>query len=192
MGEEISYASSDKDVLFDDAVLKRLDFSTCQFAERGQNYPNPGGADLIARPLERGDFAKGFLPLLSQLTRVGDYGRETYEAQFDAIKALPGTTFIVVVEDYSKQRVVATATLLLELKFIHHAAKRGRIEDLVVDEEYRHLRLGSFLLELLTVLSRELGVYKVTLDCKLSLEGFYKKYGYVNEGQLYLSQRFRD
>jgi len=192
MGEESGYSSSDKDVLFDDAVLKRLDLSACQFAERGQNYPKPGGADLLARPLQRGDFAKGILRLLSQLTRVGDYGRETYEAQFDAIKALPGMTYIVVVEDCSKQRVVATATLLVELKFIHNAAKRGRIEDLVVDEEYRHLRLGSFLLELLTVLSRELGAYKVTRDCRPPLEGFYKNYGYVNEGQLYLSQRFRD
>ena len=190
MGEECP--STDKDTLFDDAVLKRLDLSSCRFSERGLEYPNVDRGDLVARPLERGDFAKGFLSLLSQLTRVGSYGRETYEAQFDAIRASPGVTYIVVVEDRSKGRVVATGTLLMELKFIHDAAKRGRIEDLVVDEAYREHRLGSFLLELLTSLGKELGAYKITLDCKEDVMGFYKKYGYDNEGQLYLTQRFRD
>ena len=190
MGEQCP--STDKDVLFDDAILKGLDVSACRFSERGMEYPNVNGGHLVARPLERGDFAKGFLPLLSQLTRVGNYGRETYEAQFEAIKASSGVTYIVVVEDRSKGRVVATGTLLMELKFIHNASKRGRIEDLVVDEAYREHRLGSFLLELLTTLGKELGAYKMTLDCKDDVAGFYKKYGYDNEGQLYLTQRFRE
>lgn len=181
-----------EDVLFDDSVLRRLDLSDCRLAERGQSYPNPGGDGLVARPLAKSDFEKGYLSLLSQLTRVGDYDRETYEAQFDAMRRLPGVHYIVVVEDVARQRVVASASLVIELKFIHHAAKRGRFEDLVVDKDYRNFRLGSYLLELLTVLSRELDVYKITLDCKEALAGFYGKCDYISEGQLYLSRRFRD
>lgn len=179
-------------VLFDDAPLKSLDLSTCQFSERGQNYPHPGRDGLLTRPLEREDHSKGYLSLLSQLTKVGEYSSETYNAQFDRMKALPGVYYVVVVEDVSRQRVVASATLVMELKFIRNAACRGRIEELVVDKEYRNLHLGSYLLELLTTLSKELGAYKITLDCNELLEGFYKKYGYVNEGQLYLSQRFHE
>lgn len=178
--------------LFDDTLLRSIDLSRCQLSERGQNYPHLGSNGLLVRPLEREDYTKGYLSLLSQLTKVGDYDRETYDAQFDRMKALPGVYYIVVIEDVSRQRVVASATLVMELKFIRNAASRGRIEELVVDSEYRKLHLGSYLLELLTVLSRELGAYKITLDCKEELEGFYKKYGYVNEGQLYLSQRFRE
>ena len=179
-------------VLFDDAPLKLLDLSRCQFSERGQGYPHPGSNGLVTRPLEREDYSKGYLSLLSQLTKVGEYDRDTYNAQFDRMKALPEMYYVVVIEDVSLRRVIASATLVMELKFIHNAACRGRIEELVVDAEYRNLHLGSYLLELLTVLSREIGAYKITLDCKEHLEGFYRKYGYVNEGQLYLSQRFHE
>ena len=181
-----------EDVLFDDAPLKSLDLSRCQLSKRGQGYPHPGGDGLLTRPLERGDYSKGYLSLLSQLTKVGEYAIGTYEAQFDRMRSLPGVYYILVVEDVSRERVIATASLVMELKFIRNAACRGRIEELVVDADYRQLHLGSYLLELLTVLSRELGAYKITLDCKEALEGFYKKYGYVNEGQVYLSQRFRE
>ena len=64
--------------------------------------------------------------------------------------------------------------------------------DIVVDRDYRKLGLGSFLVELLTVLSEEVGCYKTTLDCKAEITGFYKKFGYVNEGQLFMSVRFYD
>lgn len=186
--------TTSKDVLFDGAPLKSLDVSRCQLSNRGQNYPHPSSErdELLTRPLERGDYSKGYLSLLSQLTKVGDYTKDIYEAQFDRMKSLPGMYYIVVIEDLSRQRVIASGTLVMELKFIRNAARRGRIEELVVDSEYRKLHLGSYLLELLTALSRELGAYKITLDCKETLEGFYKKYGYLNEGQVYLSQRFHE
>ena len=179
-----SAATTDNDVLFDDASLKWLDLSTCQLSA--------GSDGLVARPLRREDHAKGYLSLLAQLTKVGDYTREIYEAQFDRMKALPGIYYVVVIEDVPRQRVVASATLVMELKFIRNATCRGRIEELVVDGEYRSLHLGSYLLELLSELCRKLGAYKITLDCKEELEGFYCKYGYVNEGQVYLSQRFHE
>ena len=179
------------DELFHDSVLRSLDLSRCKLKSRGQGYPRLSDT-LRARPLERGDFSKGYLSLLSQLTRVGDYGREQFEAQFDRMKALPGVYYTVVVEDVSRGRVAATATLIMELKFIRGAASRGRLEELVVDSEYRSLHLGTYLMEVATELCRTLGAYKMTLDCKPPLEGFYCKYGYGNEGQCYLTQRFHD
>ena len=189
------YVSQDPNVLFNEAILKRVDCSECSFtSNHGLSYPTVG-PNLLARPLERTDYDKGYIALLSQLTKVGDYNKEKYETQFDAMKLMCGCHYIVVVEDttFGKSgKVVANATLSVERKFIHNAATRGRIEDVVVDKEYRSLHLGSFLLEFLSALSRELCCYKVSLDCKTELEGFYKKYGYVNEGQCFMTLRFYD
>jgi len=185
------YTTADANVLFNDSVLRRMDCTRCSFTAHGISYSNPG-AGLIARPLERGDFDKGYLGLLSQLTKVGDYSREKFEYQFDGMKQMVGCHYIVVVEDPACNKVIASASLVVERKFIHGAALRGRIEDIVVDKDYRNLRLGSLLVELLTVLSKEVGCYKTTLDCKADMVGFYKKFGYVSEGQLFMSMRFYD
>ena len=186
------YASSDSNRLFNDEPLRRLNLSECLFSkEHGVFYPEVGKA-FRARPLERSDYDKGYLGLLSQLTKVGDYSKAKYESHFDAMKQMTGCHYVVVIEDTEIAKVVANATLVIEKKFIHGAVNRGRIEDVVVDKDYRKLHFGSFLLELLTVLSRELGCYKVTLDCKSEMEGFYQKFGYVNEGQLFLTKRYHD
>ena len=185
------YDSSDANVLFNDGVVKKIDCSRCSFAAQGISYANPGEG-LVARPLERGDYDKGYLALLCQLTKVGDYSKEKFERQFDGMKQMSGCHYIIVVEDAVCSKVVASGSLIVERKFIHGAAMRGRIEDIVVDRDYRKLGLGSFLVELLTVLSEEVGCYKTTLDCKAEITGFYKKFGYVNEGQLFMSVRFYD
>ncbi len=45
--------------------------------------------------------------------------------------------------DTEKQKIVATATLLVELKYIRECGKAGHIEDVVVDSSYRGMRLGQ-------------------------------------------------
>ena len=190
--------SPDPAILFNDSLIKDLDFSKCYCSlNYGISYRNPGsisGRSLIARPLEKTDYNKGYLALLSQLTDVGEYGCEVFESQFDGMKGMKGCHFIFVVEDpgidRTGGRVVASASLVVERKFIHHAALRGRIEDVVVDKAYRGMHLASLLLEMLKVLSHVLGCYKLTLDCKEHMLSYYTKLGYVNEGQYFLSHRF--
>ena len=196
------YPSPDPNILFDDELLKSLDYSKSPCSiKHGLSYSNPGskeGRTLIARPLERGDISKGYLPLLSQLTKVGDYGREVFEAQFDRMKAMPGSHYIVVLEDpgcvngMKEARIIASASLIVECKFVHGAAMRGRIEDVVVDSGYRGLHLGTFLLETLSMCSQALHCYKLTLDCKEVMAPYYLKVGFCNEGQCFLTQRFFD
>ena len=131
-----AYSSHDADILFNDSLLRELDCSKCSFASHGLSYARPGPG-LAARPLARGDFDKGYLSLLSQLTTVGDYPRKRFESQFDAMRKNSGTHFVVVIEDTRCSKVVANATLLIERKFIHKASLRGRVEDVVVDKDYR-------------------------------------------------------
>ncbi len=189
--------SADPNVLFNDSLLKELDYSECPTTVAyGVSYLNPGSCNsspLIARPLERKDYDKGYIPLLAQLTAVGDYTKELFERQFDGMKQMPGTHLILVVEDPDADgcgKIVANASLVVERKFVHQAALRGRIEDVVVDENYRGKHLGSMLLESLKLLSQALRCYKLTLDCKEAMVPYYSKLGYVNEGQYFLTQRF--
>lgn len=193
------YPSPDPNILFDDKVVKSLDYSHSPCSvEYGLTYQHLGtkdGRQLIARPLEKSDFSKSYLPLLSQLTTVGSYSVDVFEAQFSRMQSVPGCHYILVVEDPGSTngitpKVVATATLLVECKFIHSAAFRGRIEDVVVDSGYRGMHLGSFLMDTLKLLSQALRCYKITLDCKEPMLSYYTKLGYDNEGQYFLSQRF--
>lgn len=101
------------------------------------------------------------------------------------------TVLLLTTQDTNVGRTVCSATLLVERKFIHCAALRGRIEDVVVDDEYRGKHLGGLLLETLTSLSKQLGCYKISLDCKQEVSSFYKKFGYTDESVLFLVQRFK-
>ena len=49
---------------------------------------------------------------------------------------------IFVVEETGKKKIVATATLILEKKFIRGCGLAGHIEDVVVDESVRGQKLG--------------------------------------------------
>jgi len=154
---------------------------------------NPG-ADLYLRPLHIDDYKKGFLDILAMLTKVGTVSEEEFRLQFDLMRKCPNTYFVTVLEDKKSGKVIGCATLLLEYKFIHSAGVRGRIEDVVVSDEYRGRQLGKLLLETLTILGREtFGCYKMSLECKDSLIKFYGQFGYKkDEGNNYMQQRFSD
>lgn len=79
--------------------------------------------------------------------------------------------------DVDKQKIIATATLLIELKLIRNCSKSGHIEDVVVDSGYRGLRLGLRVIEALTEAARAAGCYKLVLDCNEENVPFYGKCG---------------
>lgn len=73
---------------------------------------------LVVRPLQEGDFNRGFLQLLSQLTGVGDISESQFLSQFHRMK-LGGDYFVTVIEDTREQTIIGSATLVIEHKFIH-------------------------------------------------------------------------
>ncbi len=73
--------------------------------------------------------------------------------------------YIVVGEHGPTKKLVASATLLVERKFIHGCGVAGHIEDVVVDKSMRGRNLGLKLMEALKFLAQELGCYKLMLDC---------------------------
>jgi glucosamine-phosphate N-acetyltransferase len=84
---------------------------------------------------------------------------------------------IVVIEDTNTSKIIGTASCLVERKFIRGCGKAAHIEDVVVDSGYRGLKLGARLVEALIEAAKEMGCYKVILDCAESNVKFYEKSG---------------
>ena len=138
------------------------------------------------RRLQVDDYQKGFLRLLSQLSTVGNVSKEKFEALFKKRENNPLYHTFVAERD---GKIICSATLLIEDKYLHECSPAGHIEDVVVDESYRRTGLGKKLIEHLIKEARANGCYKVILDCEDKNIPFYQscnlsKHG--NEMSIYL------
>merc|ERR1711971_438410 len=127
------------------------------------------------------DYDRGYLSLLSQLTSVGEISREEWEARWHQLRDSNSTYYVIVVEDRSMARVVGAATLVRERKFLHSCGSVGRLEDVVVSDDYRGRQLGKLLVTTASPLAVKLGCYKVTLNCNDKMIKFYASLGYKSE-----------
>ncbi|OAI48522.1 hypothetical protein AYO44_18750 [Planctomycetaceae bacterium SCGC AG-212-F19] len=129
--------------------------------------------DLIIEELCAGDLKKGFLDALASLADAA----MTYEEALGVFQArirAGQRTFVAKIAD----RVVGTATLLVERKFIHHGGLVGHIEDVAVHKDYQRRGIGTALVKYITEESRKLGCYKVILNCFENVAPFYMRLGY--------------
>jgi len=86
---------------------------------------------------------------------------------------------------------VGSITHVFERKFFRNTGARGRIEDVVVHEEYRGKKLSKILLDVSVQLSQELGCYKLSLECFDELKKLYCQFGFqLEDKQNYLCRRF--
>ncbi|KAM9817411.1 glucosamine 6-phosphate N-acetyltransferase [Neosynchiropus ocellatus] len=181
----------DETPLFDPALLQELDWSKNTVNFSPHISPSRPGDGLVLRPLCTADYNRGFFKVLSQLTQTGDVTAEQFFRKFEHMKTT-GDYFVVVVEDINVGQIVATATLIIEHKFIHSCAKRGRVEEVVVSDECRGKQLGKLLVSALTLLSDKLDCYKITLECASKNVPFYQKFGYSASEETYMQCRFHD
>nr|XP_034955127.1 glucosamine 6-phosphate N-acetyltransferase isoform X1 [Zootoca vivipara] len=175
--------------LYDPRLLQELDWSQNAVAFSPAISPAEPGSGLVLRPLCIADISKGFLKVLGQLTETGIVSPEEFIKTFDHMKS-SGDYYVTVVEDTILGEIVATATLVIEHKFTHSCAKRGRIEDVVVTGECRGKQLGKLLMSTLTLLSKRLNCYKITLECQPKNVAFYEKFGYSVSEENYMYKRF--
>ncbi|XP_005867942.1 PREDICTED: glucosamine 6-phosphate N-acetyltransferase isoform X2 [Myotis brandtii] len=158
----------DETPMFDPSLLQEVDWSLNTATFSPAISPTSPGEGLVLRPL-----------------CTADLNRESFEHMKKS-----GDYYVTVVEDVTLGQIVATATLIIEHKFTHSCAKRGRVEDVVVSDECRGKQLGKLLLSTLTLLSKKLNCYKITLECLPQNSGFYKKFGYTVSEENYMCQRF--
>ncbi|XP_028398780.1 glucosamine 6-phosphate N-acetyltransferase-like [Dendronephthya gigantea] len=176
--------------LFDEKLLKSINFDDSQKRLDISVSPSNLGENFIMRPLSLHDYCKGYIELLAQLTKVGDITEEKYGKRFREMKECPNTYYIAVIENTKEGKIVAAASLVLEQKFIHEIAMRGRIEEVVVHTKCRGKHFGKVLVESLTLLAKNLGCYKISLDCNEALVPYYNKFGYKKEDVHFLVNRF--
>lgn len=144
---------------------------------------------LGVRPLAMNDYDRGFVGLLNQLTDTAILSRDHFMERFEQMKR-SGTIFIVVIEDLESHKIVATATMVLEMKFIHRCGCVGHIEDIVVDKAYRDKGLETHLIEQLRHLGTQLGVYKLVLNCTQANVDVYQECGFERENVGMVSSLF--
>jgi len=112
---------------------------------------------------------------------MGNLSENIFRERCSELEANPDYK-IRVIEDAETGRLIASATLLVERKFIHECGKVGHIEDVVVDSAYRGQNLGVLIIKELLHLGEESGCYKVILDCADANVGFYEKCGLERKG----------
>jgi glucosamine-phosphate N-acetyltransferase len=129
--------------------------------------------DVHISELTAPDLGNGFLESLASLSEVGLTPEEATEILRSRLRA--GIHTYVARHD---GRVVGTASLLVELKFIHHGGRVGHIEDVAVHPDCQRKGVGTALVAHATEEARKLGCYKVILDCFERLVPFYGRLGY--------------
>lgn len=89
------------------------------------------------------------------------------------------------------KRIVASATLFLEFKFTHDAGCLGRIGDIVVDKTVPYLFFPKILCQYLISLARHIGVFKLSLECKVEMIPCYEEFGFKKDMRnISLTQNF--
>ncbi|KIW09245.1 uncharacterized protein PV09_00169 [Verruconis gallopava] len=139
----------------------------------------------IIRPLQRGDYARGFLDVLRVLTTVGDISLEAWNKRYDWMEQRSGEYFVLCVVDTSREEancIVGTGTVLVERKFIHELGAVGHIEDIAVAKDQQGKKLGLRIIQALDFVAESVGCYKTILDCSEANEGFYIKCNFRRAG----------
>jgi glucosamine-phosphate N-acetyltransferase len=139
------------------------------------HFPGPKERRMepVIREIIGPDLAHGFLETLAALAEVNLSFEEAAEVLRARMRA--GTrTYVACIGE----RVIGTASLVIEQKFIHKAGKIGHIEDVAVHPDARHLRVGSALIRHAVEHARRLGCYKVILSCYDRLVPFYEQLGF--------------
>ncbi len=75
-------------------------------------------------------------------------------------------------------RIVGSASLVVEPKFIHGGGRVGHIEDVVVHADSQGMGIGKKLMEHVTREAKAAGCYKAILACTPANKPFYEKCGY--------------
>jgi NDP-sugar pyrophosphorylase family protein/predicted GNAT family N-acyltransferase len=145
--------------------------------------------NLTIRPLEVGDYNKGYLDLLKQLSdTITISSIDEFETLYKQVSSPTQTVYVL--EDKLTHQVVANCTLVVERKFIRGGKNVVHIEDVVVDDSYRGLKIGGQLMRYIVAKSAlHLDAYKIILDCKEGLEKFYSNSGF-NKTAIQMSKYF--
>jgi len=127
------------------------------------------------RKLQRKDIYNGFLLSLDSLRDSSHIKPKKANAIFDRILKNPNQIIYVALDN---SKVIGSASILIEQKFIHDGGKVAHIEDVVVRKEFQGKGIGQKIVGKLLEYAEKQGCYKTILDCNNNLVKFYEKMGF--------------
>jgi glucosamine-phosphate N-acetyltransferase len=128
---------------------------------------------IVVREMYGFDLSQDFLDTLSSLARVNltlDQAKVVFRERLR--KGI--RTFVASLDN----RIVGTASLFVEEKFIHEGGKSGHIEDVAVHRDFQKHGVGAALVRHLIEQARAAKCYKVILNCSEGTAAFYEKLGF--------------
>ena len=134
--------------------------------------------DIKIRQLEIEDLksGSGFWKTLSNLKPVKEVNYDQAVEAYHRTRKQDIYTFVAV--DSKDSQIIGSVSLLIEQKFIRNLGLAGHIEDVVTRKEYEGNQIASQLITQALQKAKELGCYKVILDCRQELVSFYQKFGF--------------
>ena len=117
-----------------------------------------------------------YISVLNCLTNVYDDDEELIfliENFKDYVLSLPDNIKIFII--FEMNDIIGSGTLVIESKIIHGFGKVGHIEDIVIDNNHQSKGYGSKLINFLIEKSKDIGCYKVVLNCEDDKISFYEK-----------------
>lgn len=138
----------------------------------------PPALPLVLRELNGQDLEGGFLETLANLADVDLSPEQAREVLRQRLRR-DVHTYVACVDG----RVVGSASLLVEYKFIHGGGRCGHIEDVVIHRDWQGHGIARALVQYAVSEARRLGCYKAILNCYESLIPFYERCGFQTHDQ---------
>ena len=135
-------------------------------------------SDVKIRDIVESDIENDFLESLDYLRIASNQDKKA--ATNILKKIITNPDHIIQVAEIDG-KVIGSASLLIEQKFIHNAGKAGHIEDVVVSKEFEGRGIGMKLVRSLLEKAKGMNCYKTILDCQDELIPFYERIGFKQE-----------
>jgi glucosamine-phosphate N-acetyltransferase len=134
-------------------------------------------ADFEVRELKDIDLEdpKDFFETLGNLREVGSLTSEEAKDILLKINSQDSHIFVAVTPE---GKIIGSATLLIEQKFIRKGSRCGHIEDVSVAKGFEGNGIGSAVVKKAVEYAEKSGCYKVILDCNDNNIPFYQKLGF--------------
>lgn len=135
-------------------------------------------SEIRLRKLEAGDYNRGYLKCLENLTEVGNISEDNFKKRLNMMLAKGDYSIIVAVMD---DQIIGSGTAFFEYKFIHRLAIKAHIEDIVVSKEHQGKGIGKKIVNELVSIAKDSGCYKVALVTAPQTVPFYEKCGFTEK-----------
>ena len=137
---------------------------------------------VFIRKLKKSDFLE-YITLINEFRPIElEVTKEKFEEIYDNIFK-NSIIYVMILDD----KIIGSAKLIIEQKFIHKLAKYGHIEDVIIKNEHRRKKYGTKIVNYILEQCKKENFFKITLTCKEDLIPFYKKNNFETY-QIHMSQ----